>query len=246
MKLRLLAIAFFVTPHLALGAEIGAFFTQVNAYIYTAGPREGKRFLVRPRQAFSVLNLQTDADDRLWLNIVHPRRRAKASGAGWTPLTPAELLNSRGKEVEIFAEASDGGGTATVIAKVPASDVELLNVTKPSTRFPQVIWHKVRYATNAPLHAWVQGVTGIFRPGKSAEFMRRVYVEMVSRNLKKDKLKRLLSGVVRVGDSPWDVERALGAPLRTQKDQAAGGGKVTWQYHSLTVRFENEVVNQIN
>ena len=35
-------------------------------------------------------------------------------------------------------------------ARVPAQDVKLLNETKPSTRFPQVDWQKVRYATKIP------------------------------------------------------------------------------------------------
>lgn len=241
-----LAIALLFAPLSAQAGEIGAFFTQVNAYVYSAGPREGKRFLVRPRQAFSVLNVRRDAEDKLWLYIVYPKRSQKLSGTGWTPLTPGELLSWGEKQVDIFAGTPGGESIAPVLARVPAKDVKLLNETKPSTRFPQVDWQKVRYATKIPLRAWVQGAAGIFRPGKSSEFLGRVYVEMVSRSLKKEKLERLLAGVVRVGDSPWDVERALGAPLRVQKDQASNGSKVTWQYPALSVRFENDVVNQIN
>lgn len=240
-----LAIALLFVPLSAQAGEIGAFFTQVNAYIYTSGPREGKRYLARPRQAFSVLNVRTDAEDRLWLYIVYPKRSQKLAGTGWTPHTPGELLSWGEKQVDIFAETPDRGSIAPVVARVPAQDVKLLNETKPSSRFPQVDWQKVSYASEIPLRAWVQGAAGIFRPGKSSEFLSRVYVELVSRNLKKVKLERLLSGVVRVGDSSWDVERALGPPLRVQKDQASGDNKMTWQYPARSVRFENDVVNQI-
>jgi hypothetical protein len=193
-----------------------------------------------------VLNVSTDGEDKLWLYIVYPKRSQKLSGTGWTPLTPGELVSSGERQVDIFAETPGGKSIAPVVARVPARDVKLLNETKISTRFPQVSWQKVSYASKIPLRAWVQGAAGIFRPGKSSVFLRKTYVEMVSRNLKKKKLERLLAGVVRVGDSPWDVERALGAPLRMQKDQASGGRKVTWQYPALSVRFENDVVNQIN
>jgi hypothetical protein len=247
---RLVSIALLVAPlavpHVVQAQEIGAFFTQVNAYTYTSGPKQGRRILARPRQAFSVLNLTTDADERLWLYVVHPNSTAKQTGSGWTPLTPSELLNMGENKVDIFADASEDGSVAKIIARVPGSDVELLNVTRTSKRFSQVVWQKVRFASTVPVRAWVQGVAGIFRPGKSSEFLNRVYVEMVSRNLKKNKLERLLSGVVRVGDSKWDVERALGAPLRMQKDQASGNGQVTWQFPAMTVRFDGDVVNQIN
>lgn len=243
---RLLSIALLVVPHMVQAQAIGTFFTQVNAYTYTSGPKEGKRILAKPRQAFSVLNLTTDAEDQLWLYIVHPKRTEKLAGTGWTPLTPSELLNAGGKPVDIFAKASEDGGVADIIARVRPADVKLLNVTITSKRFPRVVWQKVRYATNRPLRAWVNAVAGIFRLGKSSEFVNRTYVEMVSRNLKKDKLERLLSGVIRVGDSQWDVERALGKPLRVQKDQASDESKVTWQFPALTVQFENDVVNQIN
>jgi hypothetical protein len=233
-------------PQLSHGEEIGAFFTRVNAYVYADGPDTGKRYLVRPRQALPVLNLKTDQDDKLWLYISHPKRSVKRTGTGWTPLTPGELLGFGRKPVKIFADVFEDGSSPPEVTEVPAADVKLQNVTKASAHFPQIVWHKVRYTTDSPLLAWINSGAGIFRPNKTTEYLSRTYVEMVSRNLEKEKLERLLSGVVRVGDTAWEVEQALGKPLRVQEDQAQSPNRSTWQYSSLSIRFENQVVNQIN
>ncbi len=231
----------------ALSAEeVGALFTKVNAYAFPDGPGQGRRTLVRPRLAFSVVNLTTDADERLWLLIIYPEQQRKLTGEGWTPLAPHELLNARTSAVEIFADIIEDKDARVSRLMVPAARLELLNVTKASRNFPQLTWQKVRYETTVPARLWIRATSGVFRPGKSSEFLGRVYVEMVSRNLAKDKLNRLISGVIRVGDTPWDVERALGKPLRVNEDSTAEVKRTTWEYPSLVVHFKNEVVEQIN
>lgn len=226
--------------------EIGAFFTKVNAYAFLDGPRSGKRVLVRPRLTFAVVDLTNDREDRLWLQIVYAREELKVKGEGWTPLAPHELLRAGAAPVEIFAEVVENEDVPITKINVPAAHLELLNITKPSRDFPQLTWQKVRYETKVPSRPWIRATSGVFRPGKSSEFLSRAYVEMVSRNLVKAKLNRLISGVVRVGDTPWDVERALGKPLRVNEDSTAEIKRATWEYPSLVVRFKNEVVEQIN
>ena len=246
-RLLLLLLILLLLPSAAPQAEeIGAFFTKINTYVFTKSPAKGKRFLIRPRQAFTVVNLTTDGQDRLWLQIVYPGRTAKVKGTGWTPLAPHELLDAGNKPVEVFSDVFEGNGAPPESVEVPASDVELLNVTQPSKKFSQVTWQKVKYETAKPLRPWIRGAAGIFRPGRSSEFLSRVYVEMVSRNLPKGKLDRLLAGVVRVGDTSWDVERALGKPLRIQGNSTAVTGRATWEYSSLVVHFTNQVVDRIN
>jgi hypothetical protein len=228
------------------GEEIGAFFTKVNVYAYPDGPEQGRRVLVRPRRAFVVVDLKSDAQERVWLQIIYPGREQKLKGEGWTPLAPHELLSAGNRPVEIFADIVEGDDARVRTSVVPAAHLELLNVTQPSSRFPQLTWQKVRYETQTPLRPWLRAATGVFRPGKSSEFLSRIYVEMVSRNLPKEKLNRLLAGVIRVGDSPWEVERALGKPLRVHEDMTAKAKRTTWEYASLVVQFKNEVVEQIN
>ncbi len=146
----------------------------------------------------------------------------------------------------MFTEIVDSEEGPVNSVVVPTTGLELLNVTQAGERFPRLTWQKVRYETSAPLRLWIQAVTGIYRPGRSAQFVARAYVEMVSRNLPKDKLERLISGVIRVGDSPWEVEHALGEPLRVHEEPSGETRRTTWEYPSLVVLFKNEVVEQIN
>ncbi|MCZ6729044.1 MAG: hypothetical protein O7C61_04990 [SAR324 cluster bacterium] len=246
-RLFLSLLMFLLIPLVSSGSqEIGAFFTKVNTYVYSKAPGQGKRILVRPRQAFAVAVLDTDGQDRLWLQIVHPKISSKIKGTGWIPLAPHELRNAGNRRVEIFDAVFEEESTLPSSIMVRASNVELLNLTQASEKFPQITWQKVKYVSEEPLRLWIRGTTGIFRPGKTSKFLRRVYVEMVSRNLPKEKLNRLLAGVVRVGDDTWEVERALGRPLRVQSDPGTAEGRVTWEYYSLVVHFKNDVVDQIN
>lgn len=232
-------------PALADG-EIGVFFTKVNAYIYPDGPGTGKRILVRPREAFTVVNLTTDVEERPWLRIIYPKVGKNISGEGWSPLAPHEIMSSGTGEVQIFPHTLENPAMPVAAVKVPATSLELLNVTQASTRFPEVLWQKVRYQAKIPIRPWIRASTGIYRPGKNENFINRVYTEMVSRNVKKEKQLRLLSGVVRVGDSTQEVKWAMGAPVRIEEEAIADVKSSTWHYPSLTVHFENQVVEQIN
>ena len=228
------------------GEEIGGFFTKVNAYAYPDGPSQGRRVLVRPRKFFSVVNVAADVEDKFWLQIIHPGQQKKVTGEGWTPLAPHELLSASTRSVKIYEKIVEREDAPVNTLEVPAIHLQLLNLTQPGGRFRHVTWQKVRYETTVPVRLWIRRTAGVFRPGKSSEFLGRVYAEMVSRNLPKEKLNRLISGVVRVGDSPWDVEHALGKPLRVTEDTTAETMRAKWEYLSLVVKFKNEVVEQVN
>lgn len=226
--------------------EIGAFFTKVNTYIYHDGPEQGRRILVRPRHTFAVVDVTSDREERIWFQIVFPGRTRKVKGEGWTPLAPHELMSTGSQPVEIYRTVPGNPGGELDPVRVPATDLELLNATQPDSRFPQLTWQRVRYATEMPLRPWIRAATGIYRPTKSVSFVNEAYAEMVSRNLEREKLERLLSGVIRVGDTTQEVEWALGEPLRVQEEAIANAKRTTWQYPSLVVQFENQVVEQIN
>lgn len=226
--------------------EIGAYFTLVNTYVYRDGPQKGPRLLLRPRQAFAVVDVTGDNDETPWYRIVYPGRNEHLSGVGWTPKAPHELLPNEREPVIVYSRVLDGSDRAFSTVRVPVGALELLNETQPSSTYPRIDWQKVRYELDQPYRAWARGPAGIYRPGKTAAYLSLVYGEMVTRNVPKEKQLRLLSGVVRAGDSPREVRWALGPPLRTHEETIGEAKRTTWEYPQLVVQFENAVVKQIN
>ena len=247
MRLISLMIAFLLFPALAWADDgIGTLFTKVNAYTYPEGPLKGRRVLVRSRNALSVINLLSEPSERQWFQVIVPGEFQKISGEGWTPLSPAETLTPVGDGVPVYSSTFERKTDSKAMLTVPAGDLELLNITQNSKRFPQIIWQKVRYSTSKPMTAWIRANAGIYRPGRSSDFISQVYEEMVSRNVEKEKLFRILGGVVRVGDGAHEVQWALGKPLRVQEETAGDSSRVIWHFPSMAVKIRNDVVEQIN
>ena len=226
--------------------SIGAYFSLVNTYVYEKGPREGRRELVRPRQAFAVLDAMVDGQEVIWYLVLFPQSTTKVAGAGWTPSAPHEILSAQLEPVLVFTRIPTDGLRGTSVTRVPAGSVELLNEAQTGPAFARVDWQKVRFSMDAPARMWVRSVTGIFRPGKSATFMSRVYGEMVTRNVDKDEASRLLAGVVHIGDAVRNVRWAMGDPLRSQDETVGTARRTVWQYPEMSITFENDVVKQIN
>ena len=139
---------------------------------------------------------------------------------------------------------SEGDGTETV--QVPADKLELLNETQHNVAFPQVDWQRVRYQVEQPLPAWVRAGTGIFRPGKDRSSLVRAHSLMVARNVERERMQRLLAGVVQIGDTTREVAWALGDPLREQQETINQAQRLTWVYGDVEVEFENSIVIKVN
>jgi hypothetical protein len=225
---------------------IGAYFTLVNTYLYAKGPRDGRRTLVRPHQAFDVVDVTVDAEKTLWFLIVYPAETTRQSGTGWTPYAPHELLSAQQGPVLVFSRIPAGTQEDFTLLRVPAGGVELLNESQSGLPFLALDWQRVRYQLEQPLLAWARSTAGLYRPGKNAGFLNRVHVELVARNLERDEQVRLLSGAVRIGDTVREVRWSLGDPLRAQEEPVGEGQRTVWQYPELTVILENDVVKQIN
>lgn len=249
MKIRL---AIVLLPLLVFGCAaaraqgIGAYFTTVNTYFYAKAPHDGRRFLVRPRQAFMVVDVTSDPQDLLWFQVLYPGETARVSGTGWTASAPHELLAAPQEPVLVFARIPDRDLRGLSFVRVPASGVELLNEAQGGSPFAQLDWQKVKYQADPPLRAWARASAGIFRPGKNAAFLSRIYSELVTRNVDREEQTRLLSGVVRIGDGLREVRWALGDPLRSQEETIGDARRTIWQFPELTITFENSVVKQIN
>jgi hypothetical protein len=191
------------------------------------------------------LDQAVDDGDRLWYQVLGAERTEKVEGAGWTPLT-AQELQARGAEgVPVYSRPLNSSFRAFQSLTVPAADLEPSRETQRNDDLPQIEWQKVRYSTRLPQKLWVRAAAGIYRVGKSPAFLTQAYADMATRSVAKELLARLLSGVVRPGDSPQEVRWALGEPLRTG-EEAAGAVKLTlWDYPEAQVRFENAVVKQV-
>jgi hypothetical protein len=228
------------------GEALGAFFTQVNTDIYSDGPNAGPRVLVRPRETFAVIDVTTTAEGTVWYRIEFPARDTKLEGVGWVFEAPHEILERQGGTVTVFTEIPRSRNTIGETVNVPTQAIKQLNLTEPSARFPEITWYKVQYSAKTPLTPWIRAATGIYRPGVSAEFITRVYANMVARNIQVAKVKRLLSGVIQVGDDKRDVEWGLGDPLHVREEIIGETRRVYWQYAMVVVQFENDVVKQLN
>lgn len=227
-------------------AGIGAYFSTVNLYIYPDGPEEGRRTLVRPNNAFNVVDFTTDSEDRLWYRIIYPQGSETVEGEGWTVAEPHELISGRGASVQVFTRIPGQANGPFETYNLPAIGLELLQETRPSERFPEVTWQKVRYSMERPLRAWAAAAAGIYRPGRRAGFMRASHQAMTEHEVPEEKRMRLLAGVVRIGDTPLEVEWSLGQPLRTQEEVIEETRRTTWHYAEMRIQFENAVVKQIN
>jgi hypothetical protein len=232
-------------PTPARAGEMGAFITLINTYAYPQGPRKGNRLLIKSRVALPVLDQAFDEGDRLWYQVLLADRSERAEGVGWTPLSSEEILSRGSDTVQVYSRPLDAGFRAFQSLAVPATDLELAHETQRSEEFPQVEWQKVRYAARQAVTMWVRGTAGVYRVGRSPAFLSQSYAEMATRTVSKAALMRLLSGVVRIGDTPQEVRWALGDPLRTG-EEASGTGKVTvWEFPEAVVRFESAVVKQV-
>lgn len=229
----------------ARAQSIGSYFTLVNTYIYSQSPRQGARTLVRPRVAFAVVDLTLDRDERIWYRIIHPDKTNQVQGEGWTARAPHQLRGNPLQQVLVFERIPTNSSIDLPAYRVPIAGLELLNESQASLRFSQLNWQKVRFRLTEPLRAWARGSAGLFRAGKSKTFLSRVYGEMVTRNVDKEKRLRLLSGVVRIGDTLRETTWAMGDPLRRQEENIGNTQRIIWQFPEMTVVFENEVVKQI-
>ncbi len=241
------ALLSLLLPGPARAAEgIGAYFTLVNTYLYADGPQAGRRILARPRMAFRAVDVTIDNRERIWYRVILPARTRKVSGLGWTPNAPHELVASNENPVLVFSRIPRNGNSAFQSLRVPPAGIELLNETRSDSPFDQVVWQKVRYRLERPLRLWAREGAGIYRAGRTPQYFTRVYGELVTRGIPKDEQVRVLSGLIRIGDTIRTVRWALGDPLREQEQTAGDARRTIWQFREFRVVFENDVVKQID
>ncbi|MCH8075139.1 MAG: hypothetical protein IIC13_02100 [SAR324 cluster bacterium] len=233
-------------PRTASAETIGGFFTLANTFMYTKGPRQGRRFLVRPRLSFQVVDITTDDKDRIWYLVVTPGVIRRFTGQGWITQAPHEIGKTSDRPVRVFSKIPTlaGGSFETMMA--PSSAIKLLNESTRVKWFDKVIWQKVEYRFNAPGKAWAREAAGIFRAGKTDQYLLRVYGEMVTRGISKGLQIRLLSGIVRVGDTMRQVQWAFGDPLRRTETKKDNATQTNWEYQNLRVVLQNGVVKTIS
>ncbi|HEX7926560.1 MAG TPA: hypothetical protein VF678_03150 [bacterium] len=240
----LLLASLTAVPATAGAGEMGAFITLVNTYAYPKGPRKGDRILIRSRIAGPVVNQAFDDGDLLWYEVLMADRTDRIDGIGWTPLTAQELLGRGSEGIPVYSRPLDANFRSFQTVVVPANDVDLAHETQRSEDFPQVEWQKVRYSSRLPQTVWVRASAGIYRVGRSQAFLTQSYAEMATRSVQKETASRLLSGIVKPGDSAQEVRWALGDPLKTG-DETTGNKQTVWEYTEAKIRFENAVVKSV-
>lgn len=233
-------------PPTASAEVIGGFFTLANTFMYTKAPREGRRFLARPRLAFQVVDIATDGRDRIWYLVITPDVKQRFTGQGWIVKAPHEISKTSDQPVRVFSIIPNGTGGPFETIMAPSSGIKLLNETTTVKWFAKVVWQKVSYRFKAPGKAWAREASGIFRSGKTDQFLLRVYGEMVTRGVSRGMQIRLLSGIVRVGDTLRQVQWAFGDPLRRTETKVDNITQIHWEYQNQRVVLQNGVVLTIS
>ena len=233
-------------PNTASAEVIGGFFTLANTFMYTKGPRQGRRFLVRPRLAFQVVDITTDDKDQIWYLVVTPEVKRRVTGQGWITKAPHEIIKTSDQPIRVVSQIPTLAGNTFATMMAPSSGIKLLNESTKVKWFDKVVWQKVTYRFDAPGKAWAREAAGIFRSGKTDQYLLRVYGEMVTRGISKGLQIRLLSGIVRVGDTMRQVQWAFGDPLRQSKTKTDNTTQINWEYQNLRVVLQNGVVKTIS
>ena len=249
----------------ALAGELGAFFAPGPLAAYEQGPRQGGRLALRPRTAYAVIGLAwEEGGDRLWLKLSVPEQQRTLRSEGWTPLTAEELAARGTAPIEVYKRPAEAGGAAESV-QVPGADVQLLppaGAAGPSgpaagsaagspagntasQAFPPLVWRPVRYTLRRAAQPWVAEAQGIYRPGRSPAFLMAAYLDMTGMRIPAENLRRLLTGVVRPGDSAQDVRWAWGEPLRTWSEGAEGRRTAVWEFVEGQLRFEGATVREV-
>lgn len=230
---------------LAQGGELGAFFALSAIPVYEQGPGQGAKWNLRPRTAYAVVGLAWDKSERLWLRVRVSEAQRTVRGEGWTVLTAQELSARSGGSVDVYVRPVEPGQAAGAVIQVPAADVQAYGESQPSKAFPHVAWRAVRYTTRRAAEPWVAATRGIYRPGRSPAFLAGVAEEMRQHNVPEEGRRRLLEGIVRVGDSAQEVRWAWGDPLRTWQEGPEDKRVAVWGHAEGQLRFDGDTVKDV-
>ena len=209
-----------------------------TASAYSQAPFVGRRYAVLINQAYLVTDFTTDSLGQPWRKLKLPQRSQTEIGVGWSPLEIHELA-ARNNLVKVYPQLPKDARSPLQVLHLPTVDVLILNTTRTSRGFPNLIWRQVRYRTRVPVEAWVPAKTGIFRVGLSQVHLIQAYEEMIAHNLPFNQRNRLLNGVIQADDSEQNVRWAMGEPLRIHtKRQGYLKKQTIWDYAGLSVFFQ--------
>ncbi len=242
----------------AQAGELGAFFVPATVSAFEQGPRQGARIPLKPGTAYAVIGLGWEGGERLWLRLNVPERQQAVRGEGWTPLT-AEELTARGTGlVEVYTRPVEPGQAPTsgpVSVQVPANQVQSrgegdARKAVKSTAMPQLTWQPVRYSAQRSAQPWIAASQGVYRPARTPVFLMSAFQDMAEKKIPGESVRRLLAGVVRVGDSAQEARWAWGEPLRTWNEGADAKGadgqkRTVWEYAEGQLRFAGAAVAEV-
>jgi hypothetical protein len=238
-------LMFFSTPGQGYAGELGAFFAPTAVAAYETGPRQGPKIVLRPHVAYVVVGLAWDTSERLWLQLRDPESLRIVRGEGWTPLNSQELNGRSTMPVAIYAQPMEPGQALPKRVFVPAADVQASGEGEPGKAFPYVRWRHARYSARRAMEPWVTATQGVYRAGRSPAFVMGVYQDLQQHRVPLEGQKRLMAGIVRVGDTAQEARWAWGDPLRTWQEGADAKKVTVWSYLEGQLRFDGDTVKDV-
>jgi len=95
------------------------------------------------------------------------------------------------------------------------------------------------------MEPWVTVTRGVYRAGRSPAFVMGVYQDLQQHRVPPEEQKRLMAGIVRIGDTAQEARWAWGDPLRTWQEGADAKKVTVWSYLEGQLRFDGDTVKDV-
>lgn len=227
----------------AVIAGNGSFLILKSTYLYETKDQKGKKFLIRERQAYNVLNIHAPKGSSLVFEIEFDKRSQPINGSGFIVETETELKGLGVSEVKVYLEIPTKQSDLTNYRLVPSNQLSFIGRQESSADFPNLTWKAVNFKAYIPIRGWIPEWAGIYRPDKEAAWLNQIYTAAQLTNITGKLLEKILNGQVEPGFTKEQVRMALGNPLQEQLSE--NDTKLEWIYGKRKVIFSNNVVSRV-
>ncbi|NQU62993.1 MAG: hypothetical protein HQ517_01725 [SAR324 cluster bacterium] len=175
--------------------------------------------------------------------LIVPESENLVNGSGFIIETDGELQKMGLKQVKVYPKVLSVKADFMDYQLVSSNQLSLTGRQERAADFPNVIWKAVNFKANVPKNFWVPDWSGIYRPGKTADWLNQTYEKALRLKLEINILQKILKGLVEAGFTKEQVEMTLGAPLKIK--QLENSTEVEWEYSGHKIIFESERVLRI-
>jgi hypothetical protein len=242
MKILITIFAAFLFSQTAVAGN-GSFLILKSAYLYQNKTKQGQRNLTRKRKAYDVIDISHINGSSLMFQILIKEKKTEINGTGYIVETESELKELGVREVRVYPDLPEAESNLTDFQPVPSNQLSFTGKKATSPDFPKLSWKAVNYKASIFSKAWIPEWAGIYRPDKDALWLNRTYDIVISRNLEKRLVEKILTGQVEIGFTMDQVRMAFGKP--TEEHAIENNTKMEWIYPSHKVIFSSGIVSRV-